>query len=97
MRERIEALRLDAREAGDEKQAALCDAALAGDVNAWDQCVQIIHEQTRILSEMIAQLKGLPPESIQHRALMRARFGGSFTDKIFDVACSIVERGREDA
>jgi hypothetical protein len=97
MRERIEALRLDAREAGDEEQVALCDAALAGDANAWDKCVQIVHEETRILSEMIAQLKGLPPESIQHKSLMRARFGGNFTDKIFDVACSIVERDREDA
>lgn len=41
-REDITALRTEASEAGDEDQAALCTAALAGDSDAWDACRRAI-------------------------------------------------------
>lgn len=43
-REKIEALRIEAGEAGDYAQVALCDAALAGDERARELCMYVISE-----------------------------------------------------
>ena len=42
--ERIEQLRAEAMQAGDREQVALCDRALAGDVEARAECVRVMAE-----------------------------------------------------
>lgn len=41
-RKMIEALQIEAGEAGDSAQVELCEAALAGDASAWSKCEKAI-------------------------------------------------------